>query len=207
MKRCLILTSHIEGAERLTVNAADYDAVIAADGGLTWAEKLGLAPTQIIGDFDSTGRPDAEHLIVLPREKDMTDSEAAIDLAVSRGYRDIVVLGGLGGRFDHTMGNVGLLAKTLDSVDWIEFQDGYNRMFMKGPGEFTVKRGRFQYLGLIAYGGFVEGLTLQNVKYPLTDFTLRDDTTLGVSNEILDDRSEISFRRGKLLVIQSNDIK
>lgn len=205
MKRCLILTAHLERPEDLKIDPTEFEAVIAADGGLVQADKLGITPTQIIGDFDSTERPEAEHLIVLPREKDMTDSEAAVDLAVSRGYRNIVVLGGLGGRFDHTMGNVGLLAKTLNSVDWLEFQDGQNRMFMRGPGKVTVDRGRFHYLGLIAYGGSVEGLMVQNVKYPLHDFTLRDDTTLGVSNEILGDHADISLRSGRLLVIQSND--
>lgn len=205
MRRCLILTSHLEGAELLTVHSEDFDEIIAADGGLVQAQKLGIRPTRIIGDFDSAERPEAEHLVILPREKDMTDSEAAIDLALSLGYRHIVVLGGLGGRFDHAMGNVGLLAKALSSADWLEFQDGYNRMFMKGPGRFAVERDRFQYLGLIAYGGSVEGLTVKGAKYPLNNFTLRDDTTLGVSNEILGDKAQIEFRKGKLLVIQSND--
>lgn len=241
MRRCLILTAHVEGAEHLQINPADFEEIIAADGGLAIAKTLRIRPTKIIGDFDSSewqeknaeipakplrgsaktpfsaeqeaasfDRTEADPLIVLPREKDMTDSEAAIDLAIARGYRNIVVLGGLGGRFDHTMGNIGLLAKSLNSVDWLEYQDGYNRVFMRGPERFSVEKGRFQYLGLIAYGGTVSGLTLENVKYPLTNAVLTDDTTLGVSNEILGDRpeaqAEISFRSGRLLVIQSNDI-
>lgn len=211
MKRCLIVTAYLEGAEHLSVNPSEFDEIIAADGGQVHAKTLGLSPTQYIGDYDSSARPKADHLILLPREKDMTDSEAAIDLAMSRGYRNIMVLGGLGGRLDHTMGNIGLLAKTLNSVDWLEFQDGYNRMFMRGPGNFSVERGRFQYLSLIAYDGPAKGLTVENAKYPLSGFTLRDDTTRGVSNEILgsrpEDRAEISLREGKLLVIQSNNKK
>lgn len=241
MRRCLILTAHVEGAEHLQINPDAFDDIIAADGGLAVAKTLGIRPTKIIGDFDSSewqeknaeapakplpgsaktpfsaeqeaasfGRTEADPLIVLPREKDMTDSEAAIDLAITRGYRNIVVLGGLGGRFDHTMGNIGVLAKSLNSVDWLEYQDGYNRVFMRGPGTFSVGKGRFHYLGLIAYGGPVSGLTVKNVKYPVTNVTLTDATTLGVSNEILGDSpestAEISFRSGRLLVIQSNDI-
>jgi len=208
MKSCLILTSHIEGIERLQVRQSDYDAVLAADGGYVRAEELGLVPDAFIGDYDSSDPPQSDgETVFLPREKDMTDSEAAIDLALSRGYDRIFVLGGLGGRFDHTMGNVSLLLKYQNSADWLEFKDGFNRVFLAGPGTCSVPADRYQYLGLIAYGGPVCGLTVQGTKYPLSDFTLPDDTTLGVSNEIQGERAELSFSEGRLLVIQSNDMK
>ncbi|MBQ2016088.1 MAG: thiamine diphosphokinase, partial [Clostridia bacterium] len=221
-KTCLIVTSRVDGAEQLTIDLSAYDAVICADRGLQVAEALDLlgdVPVYLIGDYDSGTPPTeaeraaASGLVVLPTVKDMTDSEAAIDLAVSRGYDVIHVLGGLGGRFDHSMGNLGMLAKYVEDprVKELWFEDGQNRVFMKTPGTFRVPvRGpenRFDYFGLIAYSGAVEGLTITGAKYPLAGHTLTPDTTLGVSNEVAKDApfAEVSHTKGHLLVIYSKD--
>lgn len=221
-RTCLIVTSRVDGAEQLNIDLSAYDAVICADRGLQVAEALDLlgdVPIYLIGDYDSGTPPTeaeqaaASGLVVLPTVKDMTDSEAAIDLAVSRGYDVIHVLGGLGGRFDHSMGNLGMLAKYVEDprVKELWFEDGQNRVFMKTPGTFRVPaRGpenRFDYFGLIAYSGAVEGLTITGAKYPLAGHTLTPDTTLGVSNEVAKDSpfAEVSHTKGHLLVIFSKD--
>ena len=221
-RTCLIVTSRVDGAEQLNIDLSAYDAVICADRGLQVAEALDLlgdVPVYLIGDYDSGTPPTeaeqaaASGLVVLPTVKDMTDSEAAIDLAVSRGYDVIHVLGGLGGRFDHSMGNLGMLAKYVEDprVKDLWFEDGQNRVFMKTPGTFRVPaRGpenRFDYFGLIAYSGAVEGLTITGAKYPLAGHTLTPDTTLGVSNEVAKDApfAEVSHTKGHLLVIYSKD--
>lgn len=221
-RTCLIVTSRVDGAEQLNIDLSAYDAVICADRGLQVAEVLDLlgdVPVYLIGDYDSGTPPTeaeqaaASGLVVLPTVKDMTDSEAAIDLAVSRGYDVIHVLGGLGGRFDHSMGNLGMLAKYVEDprVKELWFEDGQNRVFMKTPGTFRVPaRGpenRFDYFGLIAYSGAVEGLTITGAKYPLAGHTLTPDTTLGVSNEVAKDAAfaEVSHTKGHLLVIFSKD--
>lgn len=221
-RTCLIVTSRVDGAEQLNIDLSAYDAVICADRGLQVAEALDLlgdVPVYLIGDYDSGTPPTeaeqaaASGLVVLPTVKDMTDSEAAIDLAVSRGYDVIHVLGGLGGRFDHSMGNLGMLAKYVEDprVKELWFEDGQNRVFMKTPGTFRVPaRGpenRFDYFGLIAYSGAVEGLTITGAKYPLAGHTLTPDTTLGVSNEVAKDAAfaEVSHTKGHLLVIFSKD--
>ena len=161
---------------------------ICADGGYIRAKELNISPDMLIGDYDSSAMPDAP-AIILPRVKDMTDSEAAVDFAVSHGTRNIVVLGGLGGRLDHTMGNIGMLAKYAGSDCRLTFMDGINFVYMLTPGAHTIKktvyRNTYRYLGLISYGGKVNGLTVRGCKYTLTNHILRDDTSLGVSNEIL----------------------
>lgn len=238
--RCLIVTSHVEGADRLTVDLMGYDAVICADGGLQVAERLGLlggtVPERrpriyLLGDYDSGAFPTekeraaADDLVVLPCVKDVTDSEAAIDYAVEHGFSMIHMLGGLGGRFDHAMGNLGMLAKYVDDprVDRLYIEDGQNLVFMKAPGTFRLPApgtalteggplNRFAYFGLIAYGGPVEGLSIFGAKYVLNSLTLPTDTTLGVSNEVLGaeagnlaESAEISHQQGHLLVILSTD--
>ena len=222
-RTCLIVTSRVDGAEQLNIDLSAYDAVICADRGLQVAEALDLlgdVPVYLIGDYDSGTPPTeaeqaaASGLVVLPTVKDMTDSEAAIDLAVSKGFGVIHVCGGLGGRFDHTMGNLGMLAKYVEDprVKELWFEDGQNRVFMKTPGTFRVPaRGpenRFDYFGLIAYSSAVEGLTITGAKYPLAGHTLTPDTTLGVSNEVAKDAAyaEVSHTKGHLLVIFSKDL-
>ena len=205
MKTGLIITSHIDHMDHLSVSAGDYDLVICADGGYSRAKELGIDADLLIGDYDSMKRP-REEVILLPTEKDMTDSEAAIDLAVNEGCDDITVLGGLGGRFDHTMGNIGMLAKYCGKEAVLRFVDGQNEVGMLPPGEYRLNKGNYKYLGLIAYGGSCEGITLRGVKYPLTDFTLTDETTRGVSNEITEGEAELTFRTGLLMTIRSRDI-
>ena len=212
-RTCLIVTSRVDGAEQLNIDLSAYDAVICADRGLQVAEALDLlgdVPVYLIGDYDSGSPPTeaeraaASGLVVLPTVKDMTDSEAAIDLAVSKGFERIHVLGGLGGRFDHSMGNLGMLAKYVEDprVSELWFEDGQNRVFLKTPGTF-----RFDFFGLIAYGGPVEGLTITGAKYPLAGHTLTPDTTLGVSNEVAANTpfAEVTHTKGHLLVILSKD--
>lgn len=206
MQKVLIVTAHVEHLEYIHLDFDQYDAVICADGGLLIARELGLSPTHLIGDYDSMDMPDATDIIKLPMEKDMTDTEAAVDMAVALGYEYITVLGGLGGRFDHTMGNLGVLAKYCCKLDHFGFVDGQNYVRMVGPGRYELPKTAYSYLGVISYGDFAEGVTLRGVKYPLEDYFLTHDTSLGVSNEITADVAEISFTSGKLLVILSKDI-
>ena len=91
MSKTLIVTSHIEHSEKLTLDYSAFGTVICTDGGLVSARRLKITPTLLIGDYDSCPMPDSD-VIKLPTEKDMTDSEAAIDLAVSRGADDITCL-------------------------------------------------------------------------------------------------------------------
>ncbi len=219
----MILTSHFEGSDLFSIDKTAYDAIICADRGLQVAEALDLlgdVPVYLIGDYDSGSPPTeaeraaASGLVVLPTVKDMTDSEAAIDLAVTEGFGVIHVYGGLGGRFDHTMGNLGMLAKYAEDprVSELWFEDGQNRVFLKTPGTFRVPakgpESRFDFFGLIAYGGPVEGLTITGAKYPLAGHTLTPDTTLGVSNEVAKDApfAEVTHTNGHLLVILSRDL-
>ena len=219
---------------RRSILDAEYDMTICCDGGLDRAAELGVRPDILLGDFDSAEHiqisddPDDENnkmdpdpydgsgsgnnaadndeaeLIVLPREKDATDTEAAVDLAYERGARVITIIGGLGGRLDHTLANIGLLAKYLGRAD-IFIIDGDNFVRMLSPGDHMIVGAGYEYLGLIPFGGQVTGLTLRNVKYPLTGCDVDGTSSLTVSNEITQDPAKISFTSGKLLVILSDD--
>ncbi len=212
MKSALIITSIVNDSIRIwrDILDADYDMTICCDAGLDRAIELGVKPTILLGDFDSAEHFsmaddfDSAELVVLPHEKDVTDTEAAVDLAYERGATVITIIGGLGGRLDHTMANLGLLAKYLGKAD-IFIIDGDNFVRMLAPGKHMIVSAGYEYLGLIPFGGPVTGLTIKNVHYPLENCDVDGTTSLTVSNEITKDPAEISFESGKLLVIQSND--
>lgn len=230
MKTALIITSIVNDAIRIrrSILDAEYDMKICCDGGLDRAIELGVRPDILLGDFDSSEHfaipddaeeteeaADSDHdepdhsdeaeLIVLPHEKDVTDTEAAADLAYERGARVITIIGGLGGRLDHTLANLGLLAKYLGKAD-IFIIDGDNFVRMLKPGNHMIVSAGYDYLGLLPFGGPVTGLSVKNVLYPLDDCDIDGTASLTVSNEITEDPAMVSFSSGRLLVIQSNDI-
>lgn len=217
-KSALIITSIINDAVRILPDTlhAEYDMVICCDGGIDRAVELGVRPDIILGDFDSAKRITAPEdlsdasddfvpeVITLPHEKDVTDTEAACDLAYQRGAGVMTIIGGLGGRFDHTMANIGLMSKYLGKAD-IFLLDGDNFVRMLAPGEYKIISAGYAYLGLIAYAGPVKGLTVSGTFYTLDNHDLTPDTSLAISNEIIDEPATVSFKEGQLLVIQSND--
>lgn len=144
-------------------------------------------------------------VFLLPPEKDMTDLEAAIDIAAQLGFAHIDVLGGFGGRLDHTLGNVALLAKYVDSPIHLRVFDGVNSVTMVGPGTHTVARNGYTYFGVLSYGGLAHGVSLSGVKYGVQNIELSDSSTLGVSNKITRAYATVSCDDGYLLLVHSRD--
>lgn len=207
---CLILLSYMECvtpdmAQELA-ETADY--IIAADGGQNRAREFGLQPDCVIGDFDSTTlNEDFDCLyITYPAEKDLTDTEAALTHALEKGCRNVILLGGMGGRLDHTMGNIGLLDKYYRSFDHMEFIDGKNRMeLLKNSGRTLKRDARYKYFGLVSLNAEASGIDIRGAKYELTGASLERASTLGVSNEFSEDTVEIYVREGTLLIVRSAD--
>lgn len=207
---CLILLSYMEGvtpdmAQDLA-ETADY--IIAADGGQNRAREFGLQPDCVIGDFDSTTLDEDFDCIYItyPAEKDLTDTEAALTHALEKGCRNVILLGGMGGRLDHTMGNIGLLDKYYSSFDHMEFIDGKNRMeLLKDSGRSLERDPRYKYFGLVSLNTEASGIDIRGAKYELTGASLERASTLGVSNEFKEDTVEICVQEGILLIVRSAD--
>lgn len=189
-------------------------AVIAADSGMEYFYRSGKKPDVIIGDFDSVKtealsyfreQPDIEIRELVP-EKDDTDTEAAIRLAISMGAEEITLLGATGSRLDHVLGNIELLGIGLQSGVPIYMCDENNRIRMTDRGMKLRRDGQFgTYVSLIPYTEQIEHLTLTGFKYPLSDACLKGFCSLGVSNEIVEEEAEIVFDGGILLVIEARD--
>jgi len=197
-----IFTDHITEAPKKD------DLVIAADSGLLNAKKLGVTPSILLGDFDSLGEPDPEDgvtIVRLPVEKDVTDTQAAVDLALEKGAREIVIIGGLSGRLDHTLSVLAILEK-LDAMHVHALAtNGQNRARFLRNNSTLIARSRFRYLSLIAADPVVKGVTLEGCKYPLKKARLVRTHQYAVSNELTGNCALIDVRRGGVWILECMD--
>jgi len=204
MKRCVVCgAAPFENAEKLKTLLRTDDVVAVADGGDRLAAALGVTPFLTVADFDSSPvREQNGECIRLPIEKDVTDTHAAMEELFSRGYREFLLLGCLGGRLDHTMAAI-LAARLLTEKGCrVTLCDEKNTATVLLPGTYPLTGNGFS---VFAMTETVEGLTLSGVKYPLCGFTLHNADPLCVSNEVSEENAHLSFKNGVLLLIFSKD--
>ncbi len=203
MRRCVIVGgAEIGRPEEIRRYLREDDFFIYCDCGLRHEPALGRAPDLIVGDFDSHENPHAAiETIVLPHVKDDTDSYFAAKEALRRGFRDFLLLGVVGARLDHTLGNLAL-ARMLDGAGAkVLLADDYSEMEIVS-GEASVPEG-FPYFSLLPLGGAARGVSVSGAKYPLRDAALEPDSSLGVSNEPLPGgAARIRVEEGRLLLVR-----
>jgi thiamine pyrophosphokinase len=188
---------------------ASAKLLIAADGGARHCRTLGVRPHVILGDFDSLSASEraaweAEGIrtIAHPIEKDATDLELALLYAQENGADEVVVLGGLGTRWDHSIANLLLGAHSQFAGMHIALLQGQERMFIvRGHAALDVRLG--EIVSLLPVGGDATGITTRGLKYPLADETLRLGSSRGVSNVVAQEGAEVQLNDGLLLCIIS----
>ena len=208
MSRCVIVAAgQILDYERAKSFLQPGDFFIFCDDGLRHAESLGVTPSLIVGDFDScnaellTKWSNRCETIRLPREKDDTDTLFAVKLAVERGFDDFLLLGAMGGRFDHALGNVSILLYLDGLGKKAQMIDDYSIMQVVGKEPFYIED-TCSYFSVLTVAGDVSGVNIKNAKYPLENTKLSADFQLGISNEVLPGkRAEVSVEQGRVLVV------
>ena len=183
------------------------DVLIAADGGTRHVLALGLFPSIVIGDLDSLTQDDRRRLEEkgvqiqqYSRDKDETDLELAFHYACAAGYREILVVGALGGRLDQILGNLSLLTNPEFSTLDVRIDDGVEETFFtRGRCEVHGKAG--DIVSLIPWSGEVSGVCTEGLHWPLHDESLFPHKTRGISNEMARETAAISQKSGLLLVI------
>lgn len=181
--------------------------VICADGGIKHAKKLGITADVWMGDGDSLqdGEIPAKKAIEFPPEKDNTDTDLAVMFALENGFRDIIIIGALGGRIDHEFSHFCLLKKILDSGGNGVLLDEKNTVTMKNAG-FELCDGKRQYVSFFPFGGDVANFSVKGLKYEAEGMTLSCDQVQASSNCFLDEKNaQITFDSGYVLVICSDD--
>ncbi len=203
-RRCVIVGgAEIRNYQTLWdyLNPGDFN--IFCDSGLSHQEALGIEPHLIVGDFDSHPNPclDVE-TIVLPREKDDTDTVFAVKEAVKRGFDEFLLLGAAGGRLDHTLGNVSLLLMLHRQGKRALLVDNYSEMEIVSKAPACID-GSFPYFSLLNISGTAEGITVEGAKYPLRDAEIQCTYQYGISNEVLPGReARVSVEKGELLLVR-----
>ena len=183
-----------------TINEGDM--VIAADAGYRTLLRLGVRIDRVVGDFDSLGEvPVHPGVEVHPAEKDETDMMLAVRTALEAGYRDVRIYGGLGGRLDHSFANLQTLVflARQGAQGWLIGESLAITAVVNGDLRFDEKAEGV--VSVFTADGTAHGVTLEGLKYPLTNYTMTSDNPIGVSNEFTGAPSRIRVREGILLVM------
>lgn len=200
---CLIFAGGpVDNPERLPKPEQGY--VICADGGYLLAKRLNIKPDVVLGDFDSMPAESVfKEALRFPKEKDDTDLMLAIKLALSKGFKRIVIYGALGGRMDHTIASLQAMRYILNHGAKPEIHGENESLFLISDTQMTLPKKDDYYFSVFSFSPVSEGVTLKGVKYPLENALLTDDFPVGVSNEITADFCEVSVKRGILMVVYS----
>lgn len=210
MGKCVIIgAAEIKNYKRAKEYLSKDDFFIFCDGGLAHAENLGVKPSLIIGDFDSYPREkaaadntDNAQMIVLPREKDDTDTVFAVKEGMRRGFSEFLLLGAVGQRLDHSLANVSILLMLDGAEKSGLILDDYSEIRLVGRKTAYIDD-KFSYFSLLNITGKAEGITIRNAKYPLKNGRITCDYQYGVSNEVLTgEQAEVSVAWGLLLLIK-----
>ncbi|OBZ17386.1 thiamine diphosphokinase [Bacillus sp. FJAT-26390] len=209
--RIVICTGGQLGAWALEHIKTD-DLLIGADSGARFLIKQGFRPDVAIGDFDSVSEDElleirknsGQTIACDPIDKNYTDTEMAVRLALDMHPRELVLLGALGTRFDHSLANVHLLALAVKQNVRATIIDNHNKISLV-TDKVTIEQLGYPNVSLLPLTMRVEGITLTGFQYPLTDAELTIGQSLGISNVLLSQTGKIKISDGHLLVIQSRD--
>lgn len=200
----------------LDEHPGEGELCIAADSGWRNARRLGVRVNLLVGDMDSLGAEAGSamaevealggEVMRVPAEKDETDTQLAVHEAVRRGADEIVIVGGLSGRLDHTLANLSVLEALAEHRISARITDGRNRVRFLKNDSLLLAAGGFRYLSLIPVDEVCRGVSAEGCRYPLKGATLRrTNAAYSTSNEILGPVALVSVRRGRLFVVESRE--
>ncbi len=208
--KCIII-----GAGDLTVGQfpiQEEDYVIAVDGGLSYCGVLGIEPDLILGDFDSVSEQEKqavlqlkqeipERIVQLKPEKDDTDMLAALRLGLEKGFDTFHIYAGTGGRLDHTLANIQCLLFLKRNGATGYLVDGNGMILVICNEKVSFKEGMEGYLSLFTLGREAKGVTIENMKYELSGYTMTNDYPIGISNEFVGKAASVTVEDGEVVCI------
>ena len=202
MSRCVIIGgAKIENYDKIKSYFDENDYFVFCDSGLKHQEKLGVTPDFIVGDFDSIKKPETDgNILVLPTVKDDTDTFAAVKLMLENGYESFLLVGVIGQRFDHSLGNISILLYLKQNGAKGIIVDDYCEMSIIDEKEKVLKNS-CSYFSLISLTKSIDGVNIVGAKYPLKNATIENSYQFGISNEAIND-TEISVAKGDALLIK-----
>ncbi len=205
---CYIFAACKENSEEILIFPSKRDIIIAADGGYDILTEKGIIPDVVIGDFDSIeGNLTHENIIKHPVEKDDTDTFLACKLGFEKNFNNFVILGGVGGRIDHTIANIQALlwaAKRGGRAFLIGNDVVMTVIFNQNIAFSADFKGK---ISVFAQEKSANAVSIKGLKYNAEKITLAPEFPLGVSNEFIGERAEISVENGALLIVWEQKFK
>ncbi|MBO7177281.1 MAG: thiamine diphosphokinase [Clostridia bacterium] len=204
--RAFIYTGGAVYPDNITEHPKGDDLCIAADSGFHNAQKCGDRVDLLVGDLDSIGSYKLDkrtELIQVPAEKDVTDTQLAVETAIERGATELVIIGGFGGRADHMMSNLAVLEDLSVRGIYAVMLDGQNRARFLRSTSTLIPRSGYKYVSILAVDPVVKGVSIEGCKYPLKKAKLTRNFQYAISNEIIGNCALISVRKGAVYVIES----
>ena len=192
--------------------AKKVDKIIGVDRGCSYLLKNNIYPHYIVGDFDSINRDDIKKLEIdsikkfkYNCEKDSTDSDIAMEIALNMEFSEIYMIAMTGSRLDHSFANLGLLSKANGAGAKAYIINETNKIYLLEESSKIKKDNSYRYISFLAYCDKVENFNIKNAKYDLENYTLYLGDNRTVSNEFLEEDIEVEFTKGKILVMFSKD--
>lgn len=211
MKALLVANGDIKDLKLLRYLINDSNFILCADGGLDHLMKIESIPDLVLGDLDSITNTGLEYIkannILIekhPVMKDMTDTEIALDYLANKGYKDIIITGGIGSRMDHTMANILLLRSQWEKGIHVKIINENNSIYFVN-NKIKLKRRDNYYVSIIPLNDKGIEISLQGFLYPLTNEKLEFSSTKGISNEIIDNYGIINIHKGQAIIIEACD--
>lgn len=200
MKTCYIIGAG--DADIINIEKKDDDFIIACDGGLEHCKRNNVQPDLVIGDFDSLGYiPVNENTLVLPVEKDDTDTAFAVKYAMEKGYLRFVIFGATGGkRADHTYANTALLAFISKNGGNAYLDCGNYAVTAITNSRISFKSGMKGNVSVFSFDEKAVGVYEKGLKYSLYNDILENSDPMGVSNSFTGQESAVAVREGTLII-------
>lgn len=202
--KCVILSAgEITDYKMMSGYIESGDYIIAADGGYRHLKKFGLKCDYCLGDFDSLDSVPDEADEKYPSKKDDTDTMLAVKHGLLKGFDEFVILGGLGGRLDHTFANISALEYLKSHGANGILADENTAVQLCAAGDNVKPMMAGQYFSVFPFGCSQALISMQGVEYPLESHILKSDFPLGVSNMITDiQKFKITIHEGKIIVME-----
>ncbi len=213
MKRALLVANgeiknYSEVAKKL--DEYTFDCVICCDGGVNHLEGTNIIPNYIVGDFDSAQSELVDkykamgcEIDAFPVDKDFTDSELGINKCIQLGCEEIVLIGGIGDRLDHTISNLNLGLLALSNNSNLIIIDEINTIYTV-MNSVNLENKKGYTCSIIPISLELEGITTTGLKYPLNNERICLGQTRPISNVIIEDKAEITINKGLAHIILSN---
>lgn len=208
MKVVIVANGEIKNINFLKYVIKNSDHIICADGAAKYLMDLNICPNLLVGDLDSIDEKTLEwaeknniEIQRFPVKKDMTDTELAVESALKQNPDKITIIGAIGSRLDHSLGNIMLLYKIHKlGIDAAVVNEINHITIVSDVLKMKCRVG--ETISIIPIGGDARGVTLEGLEYSLTDHNIKMGSSLGISNKSVSEEIIISVKDGILLVVK-----